>query len=665
MDAIDRDRLWTSCFRSLAALAITAGSLTLGIWLRAVLLRAPYFWGNELTRLVRGLLVGSIIGVAGLAAVAGAIWLFRHRRERDAVGRLGHLATRLAPLGPLALVPCLIRARLWQGHDMTFLWFTILVAAACGMTVTAAQQVGPTAFEVRLWRRLESLTIWHRLGALFRNPLFWLWLVVAAAIAYMAYFSYVTVIWHRSVRSGYDLAIQDNVLWNLTHGGPFFKAAPTLGPTGSHFGGHATLIAYLLAPLYAWHQSAETLLVLQSAFLGMAAVPLFLFARRRLGDPGAALVAAVYLFHPAVQQSNLFEVHYVKFGLPFLWTTLWLMDAGRTRLGVAAAVLTLMVREDVATWIILLGAWLMVVGRSPRAGFWLTALGIVYIAVVKFGIMPRLRSGQEELLLMYQGLLPPGKGTFLWVLASVLGNPTYALHGLLETPKLLFLLQVLVPLAVLPLRRPIGWLALLPGLLYCLLATNYGTLVDIHYQYSVHLLAFLLPALVLVFEKERPPHVPVTPRQADARRYGMWFALLVAAIPCAYQYGAVLQRSTSRGGPIPYKFGWDDEGRARRQAIRKVLAVIPPNAAVTASTFTVPQISNRANGYSLSLGLYDAEWLVAPTVAGEYVASELPRTLEALTTGGWGVVAVEGPFFVARRGAAVTRNAAVLAALAR
>ena len=171
--------------------------------------------------------------------------------------------------------------------DNTPLWLTVLcgiggvligyyVAAALGVTVTAAREVGPTAFEVRLGRRLQNLAIGRRLLALFSSPAFWLWLVVAAGIAYMAYFSYFTVVWHRSVRSGYDLAIEDNVLWNLTHGGPFFKAAPTLGPTGSHFGRHATLIAYLLVPIYALHQSAETLLVLQSAFLGLAAVPLFL-----------------------------------------------------------------------------------------------------------------------------------------------------------------------------------------------------------------------------------------------------------------------------------------------------------------------------------------------------------------------------------------------------
>jgi hypothetical protein len=82
-----------------------------------------------------------------------------------------------------------------------------------------------------------------------------------------------------------------------------------------------------------------------------------------------------------------------------------------------------------------------------------------------------------------------------------------------------------------------------------------------------------------------------------------------------------------------------------------ILAVVPPDAKVAGSAFTVPQISARENGYSLSLALYDAEWIVAPTALAEYVGSELDRTRQALTSGGFGVVAVRGAFFAAKKGA--------------
>jgi hypothetical protein len=228
----------------------------------------------------------------------------------------------------------------------------------------------------------------------------------------------------------------------------------------------------------------------------------------------------------------------------------------------------------------------------------------------------------------------------------VIGNPAYTVETLLDRDKLLFLLQILVPLAFQPLRRTIGWFALMPGMLYCFLATHYPPLVDIHYQYSPHLLAFLFPALVIVLEA-----MPTASSLSGMSRYGAFAALVAATLACSYQFGALLQQHTSRGGPIPYKFGWDTEGLARRRSMDSILAVVPPDAKVAGSAFTVPQISARENGYSLSLALYDAEWIVAPTALAEYVGSELDRTRQALTSGGFGVVAVRGAFFAAKKGA--------------
>ena len=62
--------------------------------------------------------------------------------------------------------------------------------------------------------------------------------------------------------------------------------------------------------------------------------------------------------------------------------------------------------------------------------------------------------------------------------------------------KLVYFLQIMVPLAFIPLSRKVGWFALIPGAVYSLMETQYHALVDIHYQYSPHFLAFLFPTLV-------------------------------------------------------------------------------------------------------------------------------------------------------------------------
>jgi hypothetical protein len=139
----------------------------------------------------------------------------------------------------------------------------------------------------------------------------------------------------------------------------------------------------------------------------------------------------------------------------------------------------------------------------------------------------------------------------------------------------------------------------------------------------------------------------------------------MALLPCSYQYGAVLQGNTSRGGPIPYSFGWDDTGRQRHAAITKLMKILPADARVAASAFLVPQISARPSGYSLSLSLYDAEWIFAPSDLPEFIVHEIGRTREALNSDEWGVVAIEGPFFLAKKGHDRALNERVLQNIGR
>jgi len=669
---------WAQAARATGLVGITVYAVLLGVGLcRDRFFDAAYFWRNAVAGEVRRELLLWMAGSTAVAVVLTLAWSLHAGRKAATAERPWQFARRISPLGPLALVPCFLHWELWQHHDLAFLLLVLVDSLALGAAVTAALRAGPSGGRARLLTRLTASRAFGAIARVTAHRRFWLGMVGAASAAYAVWFSYHTVVWHLSVRSGYDLAIQDNILWNLLHGGPFFKAAPTLGPTGSHFGRHATLVSYLLLPFYAAHPSPETLLVLQSTLLGAAAVPLFLFARRQVGDAGGAVVALAYLMHPALQQSNLFEFHHVKLGLPFFFAALWLLDAGRRRWALVAAGLTLLVREDVATWVVLLGLWGLLSGRSPRTSLVMAAFGGVYVAVIKFVAMPAFASGGDELLFMYRGLLPDGKTSFGWVMATAVANPGFTLKHVLGVDKLTYFLQILVPLALIPLRRWVGWFALLPGAVYCLLSTGYRPLIDIHYQYSVHFLAFVFPALALVIravESRASEQTLVTAaeeshdaaaiaaavaREQKAVRRGMLATLIAATVLCSYQYGATLQQNTSRGGPVPYHFGWDEEGRERREALAEVMQVVPPQARVTASAFLVPQISARPNGYSLSLGLFDAEWLLAPTVAREYVAQELQRTRQALSSG-WGVVAIAEPFFVARKGHASDLNGKVL-----
>ena len=150
---------------------------------------------------------------------------------------------------------------------------------------------------------------------------------------------------HRSLlTSSFDLGLEDNLLWNVVHGGPFAKMSPLFGPVGSHFGFHATPFAYFIAPFYALYQHAEALLVFQAVMVGLAALPLYLFAARHIGRWPACLVALAYLLYPPVHGANLYDFHYPPLGVFFLWLTLYLVVWGGIRWAFLSFILTLWVR---------------------------------------------------------------------------------------------------------------------------------------------------------------------------------------------------------------------------------------------------------------------------------------------------------------------------------
>ena len=606
----------------------------------------PYLTNNEMRPSIRRFVLGVAFASGALAEVAGIAAAFRLRKVSPFSDTLQRIAYRSAPLGAFGFLPLLFNWRAWRGRDMEFLTL-VAFAAVClevGMRARlSTAPLGPERFVEARARRVASdfTTRFPRVAA--RAPFV---VVCGAALAYALYFSYVTIAWHYSVRSGYDLAIANNLLWNLVHGGPFFKSSPVLGPVGSYFGKSATPFAYALAPIYALYQRPETLYVVQATLLGAAAIPLFLYSRLYLGAAASCLLALAYLMFPGVHGTNLFEFHCLALSTFFVWVALYAVESRRDVLAVVAVILSLSTNEDVALWLIAIGLYLLVTARRPRAGLVMVVSATAYFVAMKLWLMPRF--GAEGAASMYQRLLPTGEDGFGAVVETVIANPWYTLGTLLENDKVVYAMQMLVPLALVPLRRPLTLLLLSPALLLTTLS-SYAPASSIHFQFSPHWTTFVFVATVLV----------LATRSRVARRGSLW-ALALATVACSYQYGAVLQRNTSSCGPLAFKFGVDREGRARHRGLAAVLLGLPPRAKVSCSAFTTPQVSSRADAYSLTIGLFDAKYVLFPTNRADFVSNEYQTISGLLQNKTFGVVTVAPPFALARKGEDAARNAEVL-----
>lgn len=632
---------------------LTAEGLSTGLCLWALFAPSqtlPYAVDNRLSAADRQSVLGAMFGTAALALLLGIAYLSSGRA--NALQRLRHVASRFAPLMIVGLLPFVFRWRLWSTRELTFGVLAAVLGVLLQSAIRVSLRAGPLfsgSAEYHDWKEALRLRWSHRLR--------WLpvTIVLLGAAAYSAFFSYHTIANHYNLgSSSYDLGLEDNLLWNLVHGGPFMKMSPLGGPDSVHFGYHATLFAYVIAPFYALSQRAETLLIFQSVMIGFAALPLYLFARRQVGVWLACGLALVYLMYPPVHGSNLYDFHYLPLGVFFLWLTLYLVDAGHFRWAALAVALTLSVREDVAAALVIVGAYLMMSGRRPIAGLIVSLVAGAYFVVMKMIIMPRWLGGDASFIHQYQGLLPAGERGYGGVLKTVIANPVFTLTSLLETEKLLYLVQIGAPLCLFPWRRPIGFLCTLPGFFFTLLATGYLPLIQISFQYTAHWTAFLLIAVVANLSWVRQPGFRGDIEGPTRQR--AWFAAIaIMTLITSYQYGAVLQQNTVRGGFGPYKFGTTHDDRERYAKLKTLIAKVPPRAKIVASENIVPHVSNRPDAYTLRVGVFDAEYLLfqLPVVGEERNAA---RT--ALATD-FGVVKFDEPFVLAKRGHAQDDNAPI------
>ena len=609
----------------------------------------PYALDNRASLLERTALLASMFGTGALFAVAASASLVLGRRPD--LARLNGIARRLAPLMLSGFLPFLFRWQLWMARELTYAVFASLLGFGVHAAVLTSLKAPPLfgahsaewarAFE-RLGRRVER----------------WLptTLVILGILLYASFFSYHTIQNHRNLRTAsLDLGLEANLVWNLIHGAQFMKSSPLVGPTGSHFGYHATFFAYVIGIFYAAFPRPETLLIFQSVMIGLAALPLYLVGRRYVGPWIACVIALCYIFNPPVHGSNLYDFHYLPLGIFFIWLTLFMVESGRYRWAVLTTILTLSVREDVAAGLGLVGAYLLFSGRKPRPGLLLAMIGFGYFVLLKLIIMPRALHGDSSFVYMYKGLLPSGEHGFGGVLKTAFANPIFTLTSLLEQDKLLYVAQIGAPLCFFPWRRPIGILCSALGLLFTLLSTGYLPLIQISFQYTAHWTTFLFVAVLSNLAWVRKPAFEGDV-QGPIRQRAWVISIALLTLFTSYQYGAILQQNTARGGFGPYNFTTSAEDRLRHDQLMKLIAMVPPMAKIVSSENIVPHVSSRPDSYTLRVGIFDAEYLLFSVPAG----GEEATNLRSAFAQGFGVMEVEGPFVLAKRGYPTTKNASVM-----
>lgn len=478
-------------------------------------------------------------------------------------------------------------------------------------------------------------------------------LAIAFAVLYFFGMAALTISRHNAFMThSYDLGIHDQAIYNIIHSG-YMRSTQYGAEAIDYIGDHFSPILYALAPVYALHPDARTLLVLQTLFLAAGAVPVYLLAQRFLGGRLLPLaLAASYLLHPALHGVNTFDFHQLALVTPLLLAALYFMAQKRNVWFLVFLGLALLVKEEVALTVAAIGLYLWLADERKRLGIALLVAGAAYFVIVVGFVMPGL--GGKPQIYRFSGFMAPGSSGFSGVLLTLITNPFFALYYVASSPdRLLYIGQILLPVLFLPLAAPVKtWLMALPALAIPLLSST-----PAYYQlgnhYPAHLLPFVyfLTVLALARLKQRPP--------GELRP---WVAgLIVAALASAYAFSPI---SPARGELLPQR-------TAHMDALDRVIAQAPADASVSALSDLVPHLSNRRDVY-LYPTINGAEYILfdADTRANYWPYEGLKARSKAvgdllplLVEGKYGLVAEEDGVLLLKAGHGTGENARAIRAL--
>lgn len=619
-----RDRDFVAFVRGVGALMLIGASGALAVAQVFTADVAAFTARNALPprgRLVMllALVIGAVLG----AVVAAVVYL--PRRTSGGLDRVGRLARWLAPLVLVGILPGFLNNDAWNDPLKLALCLAVFLIAleplwrlhfgAYPDAAAWAREGWPrpprflagTAARVRGWLDRVPPRVRRRLPAA---------TVAAMAAFYILYMSFFTVRNHHRFNTfTWDLGQITNQFHNFLNGHPFRCTALIREGNWSELRNHAEATMFFLLPIYAIWPAAETLLITQALLLGLAGVCLYRFAARRLSPGTALLLTAAYYLYPPLHGAQFFDIHFQPVAAAFLLAAIDCFDARRMRLFTVCFILAILCREDISVGTAVFGLFLMFTGHRVRAGVVIFLVSVSYFVLLRFVVMPAV--GQWGFADHYRHLFPPGESNFAGIVRTIVTNPVFTFVSLLTAEKLRYLLQILLPLAFLPLRRPYLVMSILPGAYFTLLTTAYAPTLDIGFQYSGYFIPYIFPAAALALaaigrgkDSASPVPGPVEPLGLVRRRAAV--ATLVAATAIAtFHWGAIPPRNGfhSSYGTVSFEPPTPDMIQ-RRKDIQDLNRMVPRDAILAVSDREMPHVANRVECWNISTGYAGSDYIL-------------------------------------------------------
>ncbi len=373
---------------------------------------------------------------------------------------------------------------------------------------------------------------------------------------------------------GFDMGIYDQGIWLLSRFKTPFDTVRGL----NYFAHHVNLITVAFVPFYWLGAGPHFLYLVETVWMALGAVPLWLLARDRLASAWLALGLVVgYLLYPSLEWINWWHFHpdaLVITPLLFAW---WLASRQRWRWFAVAVAVALLCKEDAALAVAALGLVLMLRGQR-RAGVLTCVAAVGWFLLAIKAIIPIANGGSSP---FYVQELFPGFGDSLGAIAvNMLTHPGRVISLATQPDRLTYYRELLAPVAFLPLAAPEVLLIGLPQAAINAISGHSPTH-DIRYHYSSIVIAATFLATVEACSR--------LSGRAGIRR------LLVAAIVAASLAANVAWSPSPIG--VKYDSGIWAVAQPKHAAANRALTFVPAGAGVSATYYLAPHLTHRVHIY--------------------------------------------------------------------
>jgi uncharacterized membrane protein len=396
------------------------------------------------------------------------------------------------------------------------------------------------------------------------------------------------------------------------------QALTTLERNGllSHFSIHLSPIYYLLLPFYKIWPRPETLQILQVLVVISGVIPLLLLSRHfKLKKSYQAVLSFIYLFHPALIGSSLYDLHENCFLAPLILWLFYFIEKDRRVLMFITALLVFAVKEDAAMYVVLIGFFMLISGKHKKSGALLMLIGAAYFLLAVYLLS---NNGSGVMFNRYDNLIADKSWGILGIIPTVLTNPGYLLNEMFIPGKLIFILTVFPALGILPVlqRKYSRLLLLLPLIVMNLLpGFSYQHLIPYQYHYATTVIMLYIILLFLAdteFAGETMPEEAFTVGSSGSdasiaikKKTGARQSAKKACVVILLYFGVfsctffTTQLLSDNYFPVEYFF----ENRSEIQSIKDELDKIPKNASIQSNSMLTTYLSDRDLVYYLDFNI--------------------------------------------------------------